>query len=34
MKFIIKLLGIVFDKAKKCYISYKVLNINKLIVGG
>ena len=34
MKFIIKLLGIVFDKAKKCYISYKVLNINKLIGGG
>ena len=34
MKFIIKLLGIVIDNARKCYISYKSLNINKLIGGG
>lgn len=33
MKLIIKLLGVV-DNIRKCYISYKSLNINKLIWGG
>ena len=34
MKFTIKLLGSIFDKARKCYISYKLLNINQLLGGG
>lgn len=33
MRLFVKLIGIVFNYAQKCYISYKVLNNNKLMGG-